>query len=660
MDWIFKSFGQSRLYRLLLKVPLPQWMVLALDILVILAAWGFLCLYNIFGGGPVPEANAPLWLQPIVLAIVYAVTDITVKSYQRIIRLSVIEDGYRVFMLVVYATAVLIIINVGVDKIFGYQIFRYFDLLLIGVVGFSLLMTMRLLIKYIFIRINSPKSDRIPVIVLGTSINSVILANALKHETSSKYEPVALLHTAEGSTSQSINGLTVERFDADRIADIFARHHSTTLLFLASQIDTIRSTYADVLLQNGITLLRLNQVEEFSEETDGRAGTPTHLSAHINNIQIEDLLGRDPIKTDNPLVKDNIAGQTVLITGAAGSIGSEIVRQVAAFGAKKIILVDQAETPMHNMQLEMKERFPGTDIVLYIADVVNRARMARAFDQYHPAIVYHAAAYKHVPMMEINPTEAIITNVQGTMNLADLALNNKVKKFVMISTDKAVNPSNIMGATKRIAEIYVQSLFFKAQAETKYGQPVTQFITTRFGNVLGSNGSVIPLFRSQIERGGPVTVTHKEIIRYFMTIQEACSLVLEAGCMGNGGEIYIFDMGKPVKIYDLACRMISLAGLRPGKDIQIVETGLRPGEKLYEELLNDKEKTTSTVNHKIMIAKVQRYDYEQVNRYLMAIIRFAQAGDIHSMVKEMKRFVPEYKSMNSQFNAIDAEIAQNK
>lgn len=306
------------------------------------------------------------------------------------------------------------------------------------------------------------------------------------------------------------------------------------------------------------------------------------------------MLGRKQIDNDNPYIEQQITDQTILITGAAGSIGSEIVRQVAQLNAKEIILVDQAETPMHEIQIELEENYPTVKTHLFIGDITNRSRMEEVFKKYHPRFVYHAAAYKHVPMMEHNPSEAILTNVFGTKNIADLSIAYDVEKFVMISTDKAVNPTNIMGASKRIAEIYVQSLFLHNKRRDKKS---TQFITTRFGNVLGSNGSVIPRFRKQIEEGGPVTVTHREIIRYFMTIPEACSLVLEAGCMGNGGEIYIFDMGKPVKIYDLACRMITLAGLKPNEDIKIIETGLRPGEKLYEELLNNKEQTIAT-HHK--------------------------------------------------------------
>ena len=415
-------------------------------------------------------------------------------------------------------------------------------------------------------------------------------------------------------------------------------------------MELMRSGTADVFLRNHIKLLMLNQVAEF----DMNSKEMPNISTHVHDIRIEDLLGREPIRTENPAIRNVIKGQTVMITGAAGSIGSEIVRQVAQLDASDIVLLDQAETPMHEMQLELESTFPDMKIHLFIGDVANKARMEHAFQKYRPRYVFHAAAYKHVPMMERNPAEAVLTNVFGTKNIADMSVKYGVEKFVMISTDKAVNPTNVMGASKRIAEIYVQSLFFHNRKQSD--RPGTQFITTRFGNVLGSNGSVIPLFRKQIEHGGPVTITHRDIIRYFMTIPEACSLVLEAGCMGKGGEIFIFDMGQPVKIWDLATRMISLSGLRPGEDIQIIETGLRPGEKLYEELLNEKEHTLATHHKKIMIARVRIYDYKDVIEHLEQLHKSLEAGHAHDIVAQMKHMVPEYKSNNSQWQKVDSEI----
>ena len=512
---------------------------------------------------------------------------------------------------------------------------------------------MRLAIKYMYTMINGASIERKPVIVLGSAINSFVLASALKNEVEGRFDPVALLSLSEKKMNTTVNGIPIIKYEADLIAEVFEKYNCDTLLFLSTQIELMRSGFADNFLENHIKLLMLNQVEEFDTEGDSMP----NLSTHVQNIKIEDLLGRDVIKNNNPLIEQQLRNQVVLITGAAGSIGSEIVRQVALLNAKEIVLVDQAETPMHELQLELEERFPKVKVNLFIGDITNYCRMNHVFSMYRPRYVFHAAAYKHVPMMENNPSEAIYTNVFGTKNIADLSIKYNVDKFVMISTDKAVNPTNIMGASKRIAEIYVQSLYFH-QNKTKDGHR-TRFITTRFGNVLGSNGSVIPRFRQQIEEGGPVTVTHRDIIRYFMTIPEACSLVLEAGCMGQGGEIYIFDMGKPIKIYDLATRMITLAGFRPNVDIKIVETGLRPGEKLFEELLNDKELTMATNHKKIMIAKVRTYEFEQIEKHIEKLQLMLADDNIHDIVAEMKLIVPEYKSQNSMWQDVDKEISDN-
>jgi FlaA1/EpsC-like NDP-sugar epimerase len=583
----------------------------------------------------------------IVFAVYFAVTYLT-KSYTCVIRLSVIEDLYRIFMAIAFSTLILFVINVGKTIITGTPFLKYWDILVIGALSFSMMMIERLCIKYLYMRMNSATEGRKRVLVLGTSFGSVFLANALKGEIGGKYLPVGLLSIKSGPESSEINGFKVYRFDPTTMSDLFERDKIEGLIFDSKSNNLMSSGFADFFIKNDILLLAMNKVAEFEQEKD----SDKNISTFIKEVQIEDLLGRDPIVLNNPMVSQHIKGSCVLITGACGSIGSEIVRQVANYGASKIVLFDQAETPMHDIALEMKKTHPKAKIELFMGDVRNRERLEEAFSSFRPRYVFHAAAYKHVPMMEINPTEAILANVKGTRNVADMALKYNVYKFVMISTDKAVNPTNVMGCTKRLAEIYCQSLFYDAKRQGKK----TQFITTRFGNVLGSNGSVIPLFRKQIAAGGPVTVTHKEIIRYFMTIPEACSLVLEAGCMGSGGEIYIFDMGEPVKIYDLARRMISLAGLKPDVDIKIEEIGLRPGEKLYEELLNDKEKTTATVNRKIMIAKVKTYDYNDVCKNIDRIIELAASGNVHDMIYAMKEFVPEYKSQHSRFESIDKEI----
>jgi FlaA1/EpsC-like NDP-sugar epimerase len=375
------------------------------------------------------------------------------------------------------------------------------------------------------------------------------------------------------------------------------------------------------------------------------------ISQKIKNIQIEDLLERKPIVLDDRSITKQLKDKTVLITGAAGSIGSEIVRQVLSFNPKVVLMLDQAETPLHQLTLETQALATDTIIYSVIADVRSKKAMESVFATYQPQVVYHAAAYKHVPLMEENPAQAIVTNVKGTKNVADLSCKYGVAKFVMVSTDKAVNPSNVMGASKRIAEKYVQSLQWKHKKE--HSDVVTKFITTRFGNVLGSNGSVVPLFTKQIAAGGPVTITHKDIIRYFMTIPEACQLVLEAGAMGNGGEIYIFDMGKPVKIYDLALKMIKLAGFTPDVDIKIEVVGLRPGEKLYEELLNDSAKTIPTHHDKIMIAQEMEEEFEGLHQDIIELITGSDVFDNDAIVSQMKKIVPEFKSLNSTFTVLD-------
>ncbi|MBR6284040.1 MAG: polysaccharide biosynthesis protein [Muribaculaceae bacterium] len=600
-----------------------------------------------------PSSMLTGWL--VVLCVYFVVTYLT-KSYTCVIRLSVIEDLYRTFLVVAISTLILLVLNMVYAMLSQHVLYSYWDVMVTGTLTFSIMMVERLVIKYLYMRMTNRGPGRRRVLVLGTSLDSLILANALKNEIDGKYNPIGLLSIKPDEQASSLNGFKVFRFNPEDASNVFVEHSIYALIFDSASKPLMTNGFADYFLRNNITLLFINKVEEYGGDDDKTSEQATSISTYVKEVQIEDLLGREPIKLGNALVSNTIRGGCVLITGACGSIGSEIVRQVASYKAGTIVLVDQAETPMHDLHLEMARDYPDAEVVLFLGDVQNKARMEEAFSQYHPKFVFHAAAYKHVPMMEINPTEAILTNVMGTRNIADLALKYGVYKFVMISTDKAVNPTNIMGCSKRLAEIYCQSLFFDA---THRGLG-TQFITTRFGNVLGSNGSVIPLFRKQIAAGGPVTVTHKDIIRYFMTIPEACSLVLEAGCMGSGGEIYIFDMGRPVRIYDLAERMISLAGLKPHVDIQIKEVGLRPGEKLFEELLNDKEKTTATVNKKIMIARVRTYDYREVCDRIEQIVQLASQGREHDMVLTMKQFVPEYKSNHSRFEAIDDEIAQTE
>ena len=649
MERLINKLLDLRLFRSFRVRTTPRWIILLLDMLIVLTCFVVTVVADMYSQHTVTPSQTILLNAFIVFAVYFAVSYVS-KSYTCVIRLSVIEDLYRIFMVIVISTLALFGLNVVKLIVSGTPFMKFWDILVIGAFSFSLMMIERLCIKYLYMRMNSVTEGRKRVLVLGTTFTSVLLANALKGEIGGKYLPVGLLSIKAGQENSEINGFKVYRFDPTRMTDIFATDHIDGLIFDNKSRNLMNSGFADYFIKNDIALLSMNRVAEFEQDNDKE--DDRNISTYIKEVQIEDLLGRDPIVLNNSLVSDHIKGSCVLITGACGSIGSEIVRQVANYGASKIVLFDQAETPMHDLALEMRKDHPKAHIELFMGDVRNRERVEQAFKEFRPRYVFHAAAYKHVPMMEINPTEAILANVMGTRNVADLALKYNVFKFVMISTDKAVNPTNVMGCTKRLAEIYCQSLFYDAQKQGKK----TQFITTRFGNVLGSNGSVIPLFRRQIAAGGPVTVTHKDIIRYFMTIPEACSLVLEAGCMGNGGEIYIFDMGEPVKIYDMARRMISLAGLKPDTDIQTEEIGLRPGEQLYEELLNDKEKTTATVNRKIMTAKVKTYAYKEVCSNIDQIIKLAKNGDVHGMIYAMKEFVPEYKSQHSKFETIDKEI----
>lgn len=652
METIFNKLLSLKWVLAFKSQTVPRWMVLFADLGIVTFCYILLAMSDVFSSSLSLVEILRNWA--IVIGV-YLLMILFTKTHTSIIRLSVIEDLYRVFKVVALSAVLLIGINFAVHQVFGLKLMHYWSIVILGAISFSFLVIERLAIKHIYSRLTHAFSGRQRVLVLGTSISSLILATALKNELDGKFNPIGLLAEKDANTPDEINGFKVYPYNEETLVNTFVENGIHALIFHHDKAKEVGLNYADFFIKNNLRILSFNRVEEFdtdqSEEKEER-----NISTYVKEVQIEDLLGREPIVLNNSLVRSNIRDSVVLVTGACGSIGSEIVKQIASYKAKQIVLVDQAETPMHDLSLEMKDQFPNANVVLFMGDVQNRERMELAFATYRPKFVFHAAAYKHVPMMEINPTEAVLTNVMGTKNIADLALKYGVYKFVMVSTDKAVNPTNVMGCTKRLSEIYTQSLYFNAKQKGK----ITQFITTRFGNVLGSNGSVIPLFRKQIAAGGPVTITHRDIIRYFMTIPEACSLVLEAGCMGHGGEIYIFDMGKPVKIYDLATRMISLAGLRPNVDIQIKEIGLRPGEKLYEELLADKENTIEDVtgNDKIMIAKVRTYDFNNVLDHISNIISFAKKGNVHDMIKSMKLFIPEYHSHQSEFEQIDKEIQE--
>jgi FlaA1/EpsC-like NDP-sugar epimerase len=480
-------------------------------------------------------------------------------------------------------------------------------------------------------------------IIYGTDANAISVANALKFESPSRFKIVAFVDKNNQNASK-------------RMLDLPILVQRKKLPALMRSVGAEGLVIADKSLSKEEKLIIIDQCLEFNYKVYTIPSVSDwenqkEISQKVKNIQIEDLLEREPIVLDGVSISKQLMDTTILITGAAGSIGSEIVRQVLTFNPKKVIILDQAETPLHTIGLEVEAIKGATIIHSVIVDIRNRTALEKIYKLYRPQMVYHAAAYKHVPLMEKNPSQAILTNVEGTKNLADLACEYGVHKFVMISTDKAVNPSNVMGASKRIAEKYVQSLYLKCKENNRLH--ATKFITTRFGNVLGSNGSVVPLFSKQIAEGGPVTITHPDIIRYFMTIPEACQLVLEAGSMGNGGEIYIFDMGKPVKIIDLAKKMIKLAGFSPDRDIKIKVVGLRPGEKLYEELLNDTSKTLPTYHEKIMIAQELQLEYEDLHLDIQELIGIASFFDNDDIVAKMKKIVPEFISMNSVYTTLD-------
>jgi len=516
------------------------------------------------------------------------------------------------------------------------------------------------MVKYFFMYVKNFRMDKRRVIIYGAGEAGIAAKRTLDHDNKVNMFLTAFIDDDERKTGKAIDGIKIYHtreflrlIKDDKIDD----------LIIASQniLPDRKNRIVDLCLENEIKVLTLPPVRSW---INGQLS-----SKQLQNIKIEDLLEREPIEIHNEIISEQLRGRRVLVTGAAGSIGSEIVRQVAQFGPQMIILNDQSETPLHELHLELQENNLQNNFHCFIGDVRDRYRMELLFQTFKPHYVYHAAAYKHVPMMEHNPGEAVRTNVMGTKTLADLSVKYGVHKFVMISTDKAVNPTNVMGASKRIAEIYVQSLFnsFKFKEPTIYTNGLshlnedssnvnTLFITTRFGNVLGSNGSVIPRFKAQIQKGGPITVTHPDITRYFMTIPEACRLVLEAGSMGEGGEIFIFDMGKSVKIIELAKKMIRLSGLVPHQDIAIEFSGLRPGEKLYEELLNDLENTMPTHHEKIMVAQVREYHFQTISKHISELIKLSCEYKDRQVVVKMKEIVPEFKSNNSIYEELDSPV----
>lgn len=617
---------------------LPIWMILAMDVVMI--GLSLLLAYALrydFSSRVLDSATMwrTMWLTMVVSLVFFKMF----RTYSSVLRLSSFVDIARIFVaLFVSYTAVALACMVA-PLVTDIRLAPVNVILMAFIINFALMASSRVIVKMMFETIKAGGSSQTNIFIYGAKEAGVNIAKSLRVSMRERYRLRGFIADEPDLYDKLIMGVRVFPND-ENLFDILAQKGVKTIIVSPAKRNELKKEEnLDRFLKHNIKLLTAPPLSEWNQR-----GLE---SGDIKEIQIEDLLQRDPIQIDIRKVASHLEGKRVMITGAAGSIGSEIMRQVATFNPYKLILVDQAETPLHDIRLELMDKWRNLDAETIVADIANQTRMEAIFKEFRPQYIFHAAAYKHVPMMEDNVSESIQTNVAGTRILADLAVKYKAEKFVMISTDKAVNPTNVMGCSKRICEIYVQSLAKKLQKE---GGHVTQFITTRFGNVLGSNGSVIPRFKEQIRRGGPVTVTHPDIIRYFMTIPEACRLVLEAGSMGNGGEIYIFDMGKPVKIVDLAKRMISLSGRT---DVKIEFTGLRHGEKLYEELLNVKELTKPTYHEKIMIATVREYDYDEVKDRIQHLIDVSYSYDQMKIVAAMKDLVPEFISKNSCFEALD-------
>lgn len=616
---------------------LPFWAILLLDIFIIAFSTILACLlryrFSYIMTEPSIVNKAILWTVSVNLLFFRLF-----RTYSNVLRFSSFVDILRIFVSLTMAYALLLTACLFSGNVINYRLVPISVLFMSYIISFGLMAGTRVLVKTFFETINFDVRHSSNVFIYGAKEAGVNIAKALRVNLSNHYRLRGFIADEPELIDKVMMGVKVYANDDTLLDKLIDRDVHTVIISPAKMEELKKRNMADWLLKHNIKLLTASTLNEWNGQMD-----PTQLK----KIQIEDLLQRAPIEIDIRKVASQLEGRRVMITGAAGSIGSEIMRQVASFNPYKLILVDQAETPLHDIRLELQDRWRDIDAETLIADISNASRMEAIFRKFQPQYIFHAAAYKHVPMMEDNVSESIQVNVCGTRILADLAVKYGAEKFVMISTDKAVNPTNVMGCSKRICEIYVQSLAKKLQKE---GVKSTQFITTRFGNVLGSNGSVIPRFRDQIQRGGPVTVTHPDIIRYFMTIPEACRLVLEAGSMGKGGEIYIFDMGMPVKIVDLARRMITLSGR---SDVKIEFTGLRHGEKLYEELLNVKELTKPTYHEKIMIANVREYDYDEIKEQIQHIIDVSYTYDQMKIVSAMKELVPEFISKNSCFEVLD-------
>ncbi|RKS50569.1 FlaA1/EpsC-like NDP-sugar epimerase [Gillisia mitskevichiae] len=623
---------------------LPRWAVFLIDIfLVSLSA--LLTILIIIDLTPNYYTLLGFPLKGVIIVLTNIFFFFVFKTYAGIIRYSSNIDALKLILATTSSFITLVVLNYITFFVIGQKIYLVGGLLINLWISFSLLFLFRLGVKqtYEFYKIVM-RGDAIKrAVILGADENAISIAGALNIEHPRRFKIVGFLTKTKHNNSIRILDKPVVKYKTTIHNQLKLLNASAVILTEQNFTSEEKFAIVEDCLENDIQVYNAPLVSNWEDDDKP-------ISQKIKTLQIEDLLDREPIVLDRENKTAQLTGKTILVTGGAGSIGSEIVRQVAHYKPKKLIILDQAETPLHNLQLEIEAKFLDLKCRFIICDVGNQKRLELMFQNHSIDVVYHAAAYKHVPLMEANPHEAISVNIRGTKNLADLAVKYDVGHFVMVSTDKAVNPSNVMGASKRAAEIYVQALYHN---QSKFDKKETKFITTRFGNVLGSNGSVVPLFRKQIEKGGPVTITHPDIIRYFMTIPEACQLVLEAGTMGKGGEIFVFDMGEPVKIMDLAIKMIKLAGYTPNKNIKVKITGLRPGEKLYEELLNDECKTLPTHHKKIMIGVDKIQDYDIINLKIEKIIKSSEKLKNDKVVAKLKELIPEFISKNSSYQSLD-------
>lgn len=639
------NYSQRKLRRLVKgQSYLPRWAVFCIDLFLSVLAISFALIVMLTS--PYQPYTTLSVLQKIgIIFGLQALSFIIFRTYAGIVRHSTFVDIYRVALSALLVLISGLAINYTYYGVTGEKLFLIIELLLYTIFSVILLISFRIFVKeaYHFILQAAAGKYRKVVLVIGADDRTITLTQMIMADTESEYKPVAFLSRAKQSRSYKVMGLPFLSFSGDLENDLEkykAIYSLDGVLILGDQISIKdKNTIVESAYKQGLEVYNISLSDQF-QQSDQRVS--------VSRVEIEDLLERSEIEVDNELISADLRGETILITGGAGSIGGELTRLIAGFEPKKLIVLDNAESMLHETDIHLKKNFPTLDYQVYLADITNVNRMEGIFSKYKFDIVYHAAAYKHVPMIERHPREGIKTNTLGTRIIAELAAKYKCDRFVMVSTDKAVNPSNVMGASKRAAEMFVQALQKKPGVKTK-------FITTRFGNVLGSNGSVIPLFKKQIESGGPVTVTHKKIIRYFMTIREACQLVLQAGTMGKGGEIFVFDMGEPVKILDMAERMIMLCGLKPYEDIKIEITGLREGEKLYEELLNDGEEALETYHPKIMVSKMVDYDCQAMIKSLDKLEMMINNGSKkHEIIQKLKILVPEFVSQNSIFKSLDS------